>query len=275
MKALQVNLLRPQREAKQSADSGKSALAHPHTGRYLGINRFCKQCSLYLPDLGSQALRCSQLEGNLTGINPNDELSQMLQKVKRKKVLSELGRADRQERQRAVESISSLASRLNLSSLIIGSAITHFDLFMDSRGHLSFQKLEIATVCLLLATKFYEPRASPEPKSLQLAALARKQIGERALKLMELEVSHELDWAFNSQTCVHFLRFFFSKGKRVSCRRGLHLGQAGRGAGRERARRQAEAGLLGCSQRCHDDAFGSLLLQSPADICGRGLHRFR
>ena len=216
MKAAQTNLLRTHREPQAAPEGPKAPPSHlqphAHAGCYSGLNSFCRQCCLFLPEPGAQALRCRQLEGNLTGTNPNEELAQMLQKVKRRKVHSELGRADRLERQRAVESLSSLASRLSLSSLIIGSAVTHFDLFMDNRSHLSFQKPEIATVCLLLATKFYEPRAGAEPKSLQLAALARRQIGERGLKLLELEVAQELDWAFDSQTCVHFLRFFFSKG---------------------------------------------------------------
>ena len=209
---MQTNLLKAEKEPKPAPGAPKSSHKHPHADRYLGVNHFCKQCSLYLPELGSQALRCSQLEGNLTGINPNDEFSQMLRKVKRKRVLSEMGKADRQDRQRAVEAISGLANRLNLSSIIIGSAITHFDLFLDNRGHLSFQKQEIATVCLLLATKFHESRFASELKSHQVAVHAKKQVGDRALKMLELEVASELDWAFDSQTCVHFLRFLLSKG---------------------------------------------------------------
>lgn len=119
-------------------------------------------------------------------------------------------------RDRAIEKVKELVAEHSLSRVIMATAISYFDLYLDKlQGELSKDDCHNCMLCcLLIAAKFHEGCQS-NPKSSVLARYLKNILHDSGMRALELKIANSLEWNLDIQTPTHFVNFFINRGRRI------------------------------------------------------------
>lgn len=161
---------------------------------------------------GANAYRILAQSRRLLKINPNTEYEQMSKKQLRSNMTTMESNCQA-FRSAIIKKVKKTAEELNLSTIIVCTALTYLDLSLQRTPVTkSFEDYEAyGLVSLLLATKFHEG-CQFDPKSSALAKNLRSLLQETVMKKIELSIASCLAWSLDVQTPVQFINYFICRG---------------------------------------------------------------